>query len=77
VPGQLPLPLAGDDTTVDPVPVAGQPVTATPEAPAPDTPSSAATEAADAPIHRRKGLLFDPEAWDEPGPPRPPGEGGA
>ncbi|HEY6530683.1 MAG TPA: MFS transporter [Acidimicrobiales bacterium] len=62
VPGQLPLPLSGD--------LQGEPTVPEAEAPA------AADTVADEPSHRRAGLLFEPDDWDDatnpPGPDTPP-----
>lgn len=66
VPGQMPLPLSSGGPPA-------QPDASRPEPPEPsDVPEP--VESSDPLLHRRSGLLFDPEAWDEPGVPPSPGD---
>jgi hypothetical protein len=83
VPGQLPLPLSGDiettpadtttvdtttvDTTDDATGDAADETASAPDRPAPD-------DSDPEPSHRRRGLLFEPDAWDDAT--RPPASGG-
>jgi MFS family permease len=64
MPGSLPLPF----------PDPGDP--ASPAVPAAETVAPAAPAADERPSHRRKGLLFDPDAWDDSATP-PSSDGGA
>lgn len=91
MPGSVPLPFPDTPSSASPAPVPsaegssptgddgeGADVpTAGPVAADPVTSPSAGP--GDVPGHRRKGLLFDPEAWDDPGvppaTPPPPGNG--
>jgi hypothetical protein len=83
VPGQLPLPLSGDtdtttadttaadttaaDTIDDATGDAAGETASAPDRPAPD-------DSDPEPSHRRRGLLFEPDAWDDAT--RPPASGG-
>jgi hypothetical protein len=70
MPGQMPLPLSDD---ADPTGVATVPDADASDAPPPDQAAAEATTRPDTgsePAHRRRGLLFEPEAWDDGG--RPP-----
>jgi hypothetical protein len=64
MPGSVPLPFP------DALPAAPEPM-ATADPVEPSTPP-----VADGPRHRREGLLFEPDAWEEPAAPPPsPGDG--
>jgi hypothetical protein len=84
VPGQLPLPLSGEDdptaaegavsdptagdTSGGPAGEAADETSSAPDRPAPD-------DGDPEPSHRRRGLLFEPDAWDDAT--RPPASGGS
>lgn len=63
MPGSLPLPFP--EPATEPAPPAAAPV------PAAEAPAETALDD-DEQAHRRKGLLFEPDAWDEPAPPPSP-----
>ena len=75
MPGSLPLPFP------DPAAADQSPADAVAEAAPEQVPVPPAPAADDAPTHRRSGLLFGPDAWDDtttpPSPPQGDGSGGS